>query len=236
MYSLFLGETLFPVAPAKISLKVKNQNTTITLINESEVNILKLPGLTDINFKALLPNSRYPFAQYSGGFEPPEYFLSVLESLKTGKQPFQFIVSRSKQGGGILFDTNMTVSLEDYKIDEDAAAQGYDLTVDIHLKQWREYGTKIIEISFSAGDTTPQATVEQPRRDNAAEIGVGSLVVVNGRLHKNSYGDGPGKTLSNYKGKVNFLNFKGSHPYHVTDMSGGWLGWVLSGDVTAAGG
>ena len=236
MYSLYLEETLFPVAPAKISLKIKNQNATINLINESEVNILKSPGLTEIGFKVLLPNSRYPFAQYAGGFKPPEYFLSALESLKTGKGPFQFIVSRAMQGGGILFDTNITVSLEDYRIDEDAAAQGYDLMVAINLKQWREYGTKTIAISFPKAGEAPKATVENPRKGNAAVIGIGSAVVVNGRLHKSSYGEGPGKSLSNYMGKVNFINNKGSHPYHVTDMSGGWLGWVLTGDVTAAGG
>ena len=140
------------------------------------------------------------------------------------------------QGGGIIFDTNITVSLEDYKIDEDAAAQGYDLMVAINLKQWREYGTKTIAISFPKAGEAPKATVENPRKGNAAVIGIGSAVVVNGRLHTSSYGEGPGKSLSNYMGKVNFINNKGSHPYHVTDMSGGWLGWVLTGDVTAVGG
>ena len=82
------------------------------------------------------------------------------------------------QGGGILFDTNITVSLEDYRIDEDAAAQGYDLMVAINLKQWREYGTKTIAISFPKAGEAPKATVENPRKGNAAVIGIGSAVVV----------------------------------------------------------
>ena len=49
-----------------------------------------------------------------------------------------------------------------------------------------------------------------------------------------SYGAKPGKTFTNYKGKVNFINKKGTHPYHVTTPSGGWLGWVTAGSVTLA--
>ena len=43
-----------PVAPSKLQLKIKNQNKTVTLINESEVNIIKSAGLTEITFDLLL--------------------------------------------------------------------------------------------------------------------------------------------------------------------------------------
>ncbi|MDE7060884.1 MAG: hydrolase, partial [Lachnospiraceae bacterium] len=56
-------------------------------------------------------------------------------------------------------------------------------------------------------------------------------VLVNGRLHRDSYGNGPGQTKNNYRGKINFINQKGSHPYHVTTPTGGWLGWVTADSV-----
>ena len=47
-YTLYLASTQMPVAPSKLQLKIKNQNKTVTLINESEVNIIKSAGLTEI--------------------------------------------------------------------------------------------------------------------------------------------------------------------------------------------
>ena len=56
-------------------------------------------------------------------------------------------------------------------------------------------------------------------------------MIVNGQLHRDSYGAGPGQWRNNFKGKINFINLKGSHPYHVTTLSGGWQGWVLKDAV-----
>ena len=92
MYQFYMDDMLLPVTPGAMTLKVANQNKTVTLINEGEINILKLPGLSKISFNALLPNRQYPFAQYSGGFQDAQYYLSKLETLKTSCQPFQFFI------------------------------------------------------------------------------------------------------------------------------------------------
>ena len=62
-------------------------------------------------------------------------------------QPFQFIVSRRKPNGTVLFDTNMKVTLEEYTIKEDAG-EGFDVIVTIKLKQYREYSTKTMKITI----------------------------------------------------------------------------------------
>lgn len=62
------------------------------------------------------------------------------------KKVFSFAVIRARPDGIPLFDTNMRVSLEEYQIVEDAQEYGFDVGVDIKLKQWREYGTKEIEL------------------------------------------------------------------------------------------
>ena len=48
MYQLYLDSTLFPVTPSKMTLKITNQNKTVSLMNEGEASVLKLPGLTEI--------------------------------------------------------------------------------------------------------------------------------------------------------------------------------------------
>ena len=232
MYNVYLGNMLCPIAPEKIQLKVANQNKTMVLMNGEEINIIRSAGLSEISFSLLLPNSQYPFAVYNSGFKYAAYFLNYFEKLKTEKKPFQFIVSRYMPNGNGLFSTNMTVSMESYTIAEDAK-DGFDLRVKIKLKQYREFETKSVNIKNSASGTA--ATVQNNRANSTVQspvpIMIGSEVIVNGRIHGSSYGDAPGKTLSNSRGKVNFINLKGSHPYHVTTLSGGWLGWVHKDSV-----
>lgn len=146
-YYFYLGNTLLPIAPDKLSLKISNKNKTYDLINNQEINVLKRPGLTEIEFKALLPNTNYPFATYKNEFQPAVYYLNILEKLKINNTPFQFIVSRKLPNGKVLFDTNIKVSLEDYKITEEAK-EGFDVKVEIKLKQYKEYSTKTMQITI----------------------------------------------------------------------------------------
>lgn len=162
-YSFFIDGIQLPVAPSSLEMKINNQNKTITLINEGEVNLLKQAGLTDINLEVLLPNVKYPFAVYPDGFQPATFYLDKLEKLKISKKPFQFIVTRLKPSGDLLFDTNIKVSLEDYSIEEDAE-NGFDITVPITLKQYREYGTKVIQVKkATSAKAKPVATAVKKR-------------------------------------------------------------------------
>lgn len=231
-YDFYLKGCLLPVAPEKLRIKINNANDTLTLINEGEINILKAPELTDIEFECMIPQVKYPFATYKSGFKEASYFLNWFEKLKTDKKPFQFIVSRAMPNGKALFSTNMKVSLEDYSITEQSK-DGFDLTVKISLKQYRDYGTKTVSIKNSANGAA--AAVQTARADSTVRaskpIGIGSDVIVNGQLHRDSYGNGAGQTKSSYRGKVNFINLQGTHPYHVTTPDGGWLGWVTADSV-----
>ncbi len=184
---------MLPISPSKLTLKINNANETVTLMNEGEINILKKAGLTDIEFECRIPQEKYPFAVYKAGFKEAEYFLDYFESLKTGKKPFQFIVCRKKPTGKKLFDTNIKVSMEEYKITEDAK-NGFDLLIDIKLKQWRDYGTKTVSIAFNTGK--PKASVDPQRETTAspAPAEAQSYTVVKGdclwNIAKRFYGNG----------------------------------------------
>ena len=161
MYHVYLDKMLCPIAPSSLELKISNQNDTVQLINEGEVNLLKKAGLTEISFELLLPNQKYPFAIYKDGYKSAKYFLDYIEKLKTSQKPFQFIVTRTFPNGKMIFDTNMKVSLEEYSIKEDKE-DGFDVIVEIELKQYRDYGTKICNVSF----TKTKATIINNRTSN----------------------------------------------------------------------
>ena len=146
-YYFYLGNVLLPIPPKKLELKISNQNKTYDLMNYSEINVLKNPGLTSIEFEVLLPNVKYPFAMYKNGFQNAKYYLGILESLKVNKSAFQFIVIRKFPNGNSIFDTNIKVSIEDYTI-TDSTDEGFDTKVKIKLKQYREYSTKTVQVTI----------------------------------------------------------------------------------------
>ena len=119
-YKMYLGGVLMPITPSKVTLKVNNQNKTMTLINGEEINILKEPGLSDVSFELLLPQVSYPFT--NGGAQSASYYLSLFERLKTSKEPFQWILNRQKPNGGMFHFSNLTVGMENYEITDDAGA------------------------------------------------------------------------------------------------------------------
>ena len=167
MYDFYLDRILLPIAPAEMEIKVVNKNRTVTLINDGEINILRKAGLTDIEFTCLIPQVKYPFAVYMDDFKPASFFLDAFEELKASQKPFQFIVSRIKPNGDLLFDSNITVSFEYHVVTEDWEENTFDLEVEIVLKEYRDFGTKTVEIIApppnAPQDAPPQAVVHQDR-------------------------------------------------------------------------
>lgn len=197
-YDFYLDKCLLPVTPSKLTIKINNANKTVTLINEGEINILKQAKLTDIDFECEIPQVKQPYAVYPSGFKAATYFLDYFEELKTSKKPFQFIVCRQTPNGKKFFNTNMKVTLEDYKITEEAK-QGYDLKVKISLKQWREYGTKTVNITIAT--SKPKASVEPQRAATTSPAPSSSqtYTVVKGdclwNIAKKFYGNGSKYTV-----------------------------------------
>ncbi len=165
-YDMYFGKTLFPVTPDAITTKVNGKNKIHDLINDAEMNVLKAPGLTTITMTVLLPSAKYPFAVYKNGFKKPSYYLDIMAEYMTKKKPFQFIVSRRETGTvrKNLYNTNLTVSLENFTVRESAKDAGTDILVDIELKQFIQYKTK----TFKVEQETPPV-VEQERQETTTE-------------------------------------------------------------------
>lgn len=152
-YACYLDGVEFPV-PSKLTVKVKNKNKTLVLLNEGEINFLRTPGLTEI----VVP---FDFPMLTGS-RSPDYYLGVLEKLKTEKRHTQFILVRRSPNGRALFDTNIQVSCEDYNVTEDGK-NGLDVSVDVNLKQWRDYGTKTVTVQESPAPAQSTPAPSQPQ-------------------------------------------------------------------------
>lgn len=207
MYEFYLDKMLLPVTPTKVTTKIQNQNKTINLINEGEVNLIKAPGLTEISFDALLPMHEYPFASYQknaltsreygkkagifksnlnktkySGFLYPNYYTDHLKQLKLSMNPFYFKIVRDDN----VFDTNLLVTLEDYNIVEDAK-DGSDITVSINLKQYVEYGTKQVPLNKLSSKNKARTTLNKASKTQYYIVKKGDTMW---SIAKNLLGDG----------------------------------------------
>jgi len=173
-YLFYVDDVELPVTPSKLTTKINNQNQTISLINYDEVNILKAPGLTEIEFEAMIPQMKHPFANLPSTLSPNSYdtgafvpeaaafYLDVFETLKMSIKPFSFKVIRTNPQNDLrLFRAkdalDMLVSLEEYSIVEDAN-EGFDLLVSVKLKQYKQYNTQSLKV-VTNNATKSSATV-----------------------------------------------------------------------------
>lgn len=157
-YEFYLDGLLLPVTPGELTIQVNGQNETVNLIDYTQINRLFPAGLSDVSFTMLLPHREYNFT--NGSVLSISDYLSRLEGLKTEQKPFQFLAVRTLPNGRPLYNTNLTVALEDYEITEDAEDLGFDTQVEVSLKQWHDYGTKRLEVDTNGTSAT---TVTQER-------------------------------------------------------------------------
>jgi hypothetical protein len=152
MYYVFLNELLLPINPSEIKITVGTRNETISLINDSEINILKSAPLKEISLSFIIPSKNYPFAHYHNlGLN--KLMLLHIEKLKN--QPFQFIIAKMHKNA-LLTSSNTKVSLEGYDITENAE-NGLDLICNMTLKEYRDFGTKKLIVKNG------KATISQSR-------------------------------------------------------------------------
>lgn len=168
MYYMYLDRMEIPIPPAEMTTTIAGKNETIDLIGKGEVNIIKPPGLTEVSFKFMLPNSNYPFNQstlFKG--RKAKYYIDELKKLKK-KGVIQFIMVRMSPKGSMLGMNNMKCTLEDWNL-EDSADEGFDMYANIKLKKWKDWGAKRIEVTTDENGKVT-GTVQGDRPTTGKEV------------------------------------------------------------------
>lgn len=218
-----------PVNPEKVEVKFSGNNSTTEIIQLGEINLLKDRKLAQISFDSFFPQDDwFPAVRTRGSFKNPEFYKDFFEGIQEDKKPCRLIITG--------LNITMKTSVENFSYYHQGGDHE-DAYYSLEFKEYRDYHITQIPIDPSLKRPTAPSKAATPAPAKAAapaQITKGCDVILNGRVHYDSYGSKPGKTFSNYKGKVNFINMKGSHPYHVTTPSGGWLGWVTKESVVLA--
>jgi LysM repeat protein len=145
-YHFFIDDLELPYAPSELKVTIGSNNETVELINGNEINILKNPKLTEIEFEIELPRGRqYAFANK---LVSSKTYTDYFEKLMLNKTPCRLVITRPNpmKGttgiGGTRKDfesTNLKVSLEGYSLQE-SAENAYDIKVSLQFKEYIEYG------------------------------------------------------------------------------------------------
>lgn len=220
-----------PVNPSDFKVDTAGNNTTMEIITLGDIVLPKKSKLSSISWESFFPyDSWYPAIRTKGQFKSAQFYLDFLNRIRNDCKPCRLTVT------GIGFDDLVVIDTFNYR---HQAGDHEDTYYDIKFTRYRPYGVSVIsKNSVTTQLKAPTSVGAKPTNARVVpaptQITVGCDVILNGRVHADSYGNKPGKTFNNYRGKVNLINKKGSHPYHVTTPSGGWLGWVTAESVVLA--
>ncbi|WP_413627682.1 hypothetical protein R4B61_00325 [Fructilactobacillus vespulae] len=225
----FKNETYeFPIAPSEFEFKRSSGNDKNSVINVGEIIRLannSTLGSVDLNIKIPIDLSRrrsywssrnITWSDRNGG----NAFISLLNDMFERHEVVRVVLTNTRFNFQFVFDDFS------YKLSD--SADEYD--VSITMTEWRDYDPIVLKKAPVPAKRT--YVVETPRPSN--NVGIGSVVIVNGQLHRDSYGTGPGLTEVNAQRKINFTAPGKTCPYHVTTMDGGWRGWVTADSVRPA--
>ena len=221
----------FPVNPEKFAVKTSGSNETTEIIALGEIVIPRKKKLSGISWDCFFPFEEwYPAIRTKGSFQSAKFYLDFINKIRDDCKPCHLTVT------GIGFDDDVVIESFDYY---HQAGDHEDTYYSISLKSYRPYTVSVVSKTDITNQLKKSSALGSVSSNSAVspkptEITIGCDVILNGRVHRNSSGAKPGKTFTNYKGKVNLINKKGSPPYHVTPPSGGYLGWVTKESVVLA--
>lgn len=223
-YHFFIDDLELPYAPSELSVAIGSNNNSVNLINGSEINILKNPKLTEIEFDVGLPRGRqYAFANK---LVSSKTYTDYFEKLMLNKKPCKLVITRPNpiRGtvgiGGTSRDfesTVLTVSLEGYEMKE-SADNAYDVTVSLKFKQYVKYGTVKI-VNKKVKNETKTVTEIQDYK-----VKKGDCLW---KISRKFYGTGS-KWKTIYEANKSLIE-KTARKYGKRSSSNGW--WIYPGTI-----
>ena len=208
-----------PVNPAELKLNYENDDQSQTVVNLGEVNRLGNLKLVGITIDSVFPKYKTTYLADDQP-EEPDYYIDWIKKIQKAKGLIRLVVATTK------ISMCMTIVSFNYGF-EDGFDEEYKYTLE--LKQYREFeATKISKSKKKKKAKKGKKRIAPPKK-----FGVRSTVIVNGRLHLDSNGNGPGAYEKNAKRQV--INIATGHKYPIcVGINGVARGWAKKSDVKKA--
>lgn len=209
-----------PVMPSTITVDRIMDVAQNTVIKTGEVDRIGERKLNEQTIEGIIPiyprNSHLTTATapWANGRD----YIGTIEGWQDSKKPGRLVITSDRQMSG-----RVTVSHFEWGMKDGNSSEYYYKLV---IREWRDYDAKKITIQ-----NNKTADYGEPRPAPANKLGVGSRVIVNGQLHRDSYGMGPGLTERNAERVISLVANGRDYPYHVALVGGGARGWVTASSV-----
>lgn len=211
---------MLPVTPGKIEMKRSSNNSVVEIAKLGEVNLGGAHALLGTSFSSIFPDDySASYIEKGAKKESARTWIDRLTNAKANHDRVRLIVTDTR--------INLMTLIEEFNWGHD------DTTGDVYytlgLNEYKEVSPKYKKTVAKKVSPPPR-----PAPKNKP-ITIGCQVIVNGRLHRDSYGSGPGLTEKNARRQVNLIAKGRKYPYHVCMLDGTgriyWRGWVTAGSV-----
>lgn len=218
-----------PVNPPELDIKRSNEDEVFEVLKLGEVSEFGYTTLATTAIDCFFPATKGPsYIMTNGKFWAPQKYIDFLNKVMTSKKPCRFIVSDTK--------INFLATITEFVYGPRSGTN--DITYTLELREYKEHSAQFVKI-VKQKVTSPKKQTTTPKKQTGSTnkaITVGCEVIVNGRLHLDSYGRGPGQTEKNARRILNFIAKGRKCPYHVRilgkdNSQRAWRGWVTAGSV-----
>ena len=207
-----------PVNPAELKLNYENDDQSETVVNLGEINRLGNLKLVGVTIDSVFPKYKTTYLADDQP-EEPDYYIDWIKKIQKAKGLVRLVVANTK------ISMCMTIASFNYGF-EDGFDEEYKYNLE--LKQYRSFKAEKVKKKKKHKSKKGKKRVAPPKK-----FGVHSTVIVNGRLHLDSNGNGPGAYEKNAKRQV--INIATGHKYPIcVGINGIARGWVKKSDVKKA--
>ena len=129
-----------PVNPEEIEISSTQAIEKYEILKLGQIAIPTYMELKEYSFEAEFPHNPLHYAETSGDFRDPDFYLRLFEQWRQKKEPVRFIASN-----GIGDDINTLALIEELTVIERAGEEG-DKYIGFQLLEYREFGKKSVVV------------------------------------------------------------------------------------------
>lgn len=212
-----------PINPKEFTIDAATDDKTVSVVKLGQINLIGDEKLKSIEITSTLPvkTSGIRYLSTKKVYKNGKTYVDKLSKLYKKKKPVRLVISGTKISfKGIISEFKYGMA--------DGFADEYTYTLKIG--EYKAHKAKKVKKKKKSKKVAKKG---KSRSKPPKKISRGSKVIVNGRLHRDSAGRGPGMTERNATRKISLVSPKAKYPYHVTTLSGGARGWVSKSAVKA---
>lgn len=222
-----------PMNPEELPDNLNSDNAEYNVLGIGTVTVPRTPLPREITINSYFPARVDSSVLTPNEFWEPELYIQFFREAMQNKYVLTYTPVRYLENGE-AFDTSdsgFKCLVQAFNVTERGGETG-DFYYELQIREYRDYSPMEVEVVEEKSTKKKKATKKKTRSSD--KIGLGSVVIANGKYYYTSYGDKPYGTANGIRCIVNHIAPKSRpYPYHIARESGGDLGWTKLSCLTA---